>query len=157
HTGGGDVVEQAPVLYQENAGVRQAVSGHFVLEGNNQVGFQVGTYDASRPLVIDPTLSYSTYLGDSNGYAIAVDSSGNAYVTGYVPSSNFPTTSGAFQTTLQGSFDAFVTELKLNATFPTTALVFSTYLGGSLTPSGASAGNQGNGIAVDSAGNTYVT
>jgi hypothetical protein len=65
HTGGGDVEEQAPVLYQESAGGQQAVTGRFVLEGKNQVGFQVGAYDPSRPLVIDPVLSYSTYLGGS--------------------------------------------------------------------------------------------
>ena len=64
-TAGGPVVEQAPVLYQEVGGVRQAVSGQFVLEGNGQVGFAVGSYDPSQPLVIDPILSYSTYLGGS--------------------------------------------------------------------------------------------
>ena len=64
-TAGGAVVEQAPVLYQESGGVRQPVSGHFVLEGDGQVGFAVGTMTASLPLVIDPILSYSTYLGGS--------------------------------------------------------------------------------------------
>ena len=75
-TAGGPVVEQAPVLYQESGGVRQSVAGQFVLEGNGQVGFAVGSYDPSQPLVIDPILSYSTYLGGSggdNGSAIAVD------------------------------------------------------------------------------------
>ncbi len=62
NTAAGDVTEQAPVVYQEIGGVRQAVSGSFVLEGNNQVGFQIGPYDHSQPLVIDPTLSYSSYL-----------------------------------------------------------------------------------------------
>src|SRR5262249_9135836 len=151
----GDVVEQAPVLYQENAGVRQAVAGRFVLEGKNQVGFQVGAYDPSQPLVIDPTvgLSYSTYLGGSVnewGYAIAVDSLGQAYVTGFTESSDFPTfpKPGAYQNNFPAGTadDAFVS--KLNATG--TALVYSTYLGGS-------ADTLGNGIAVDSAGNAYVT
>jgi hypothetical protein len=155
HTSGGDVLEHAPVLYQEMDDVRQAVSGRFVLEGKDQVGFQVGAYDRSRPLVIDPVLSYSTYLGGSVndwGQAVAVDGSGDAYVTGFTQSSDFPT-ANAIRTTLPGTFAAFVS--KLNAAG--TALVYSTYLGGGLTPSQTSAMTQGFGIAVDSAGNAYVS
>jgi hypothetical protein len=94
HTSGGDVVEHAPVVYQEVNGQRQAVAGRYVLEGHHEVGFQVGRYDHSKTLVIDPTLSYSTYLGgkaNDRGSAIAVDGSGIAYVTGFTYSSNFPT------------------------------------------------------------------
>ena len=93
-------------------------------------------------------LEYSTYLGGSGvdqGYGIAVDSAGNAYVTGSTESTNFPT-ANAFQNTFGGGGDAFVT--KLNAAG--SALVYSTYLGGS-------DGDFGAGIAVDSAGNAYVT
>jgi hypothetical protein len=78
--------------------------------------------------VIDPTLAYSTYLGGSGGdlsYAIAVDSAGSAYVTGFSESTDFPVTSGAFQK-LNHRSNAFVT--KLNPTG--SALVYSTYLGG---------------------------
>src|SRR2546426_7456735 len=95
-------------------------------------------------------LVYSTYLGGSGfeqGIGIAVDSAGNAYVTGYTQSTDFPTTSGAFQTYPRATAQVFVT--KLNPTG--SALVFSTYLGGS------QAFNLGTGIAVDSAGNAYVT
>src|SRR5262249_5590233 len=90
-TAGGAVVQHAPVLYQEADGVRQAVSGQFVVAGDGQVGFAVGSYDRGRPLVIDPTLAYSTYLGGSGdeSYAgivvdagIAVDKADDAYVTG---------------------------------------------------------------------------
>src|SRR5262249_4266209 len=66
HTAGGDVVEHAPVVYQELGGIRQAVGGQYMLGNDGQVGFAVGAYDHSRPLVIDPVLSYSTYLGGSN-------------------------------------------------------------------------------------------
>ena len=149
HTSGGDVVEDAPVVYQESGGVRQPVSGQFVLEGDGQVGFVLGAYDHTRPLVIDPVLSYSTYLGgtgDDSGSGIAVDTSGNAYVTGSTSSTNFPTTPGAYQTSFGGgNEDAFVT--KLNPTG--TALVYSTYLGGSNF-------DIGNGIAVDTSGDAYV-
>jgi hypothetical protein len=129
HTADGDVVEQAPVLYQEVGGIRQTVSGRFVLEGDHQVGFQVGAYDPSRPLVIDPTVTYSTYLGfNGETVAIALDSAGEAYLTGF------------------NSAGVFVG--KLNAAG--TALVYSTTLGGGY-------GFSGTGIAVDSAGDAYVT
>jgi hypothetical protein len=148
HIPGGDVIEHAPVVYQEVNGHRQMVAGRYVLHGNHQVGFQVGRYDHGKPLVIDPTLSYSTYLGgraDDGGRAIAVDSSGNAYITGFTASSNFPT-KGPVQPSNAGGNDVFVT--KLNPTG--TALVYSTYLGGSNS-------DIGNAIAVDSSGNAYVT
>ena len=105
HTSAGDVLEDAPVVYQESGGVRQPVSGQFVLEGDGQVGFAVGAYDHTQPLVIDPVLSYSTYLGGTGydqGSGIAVDTAGNAYVTGYTDSTDFPTTAGAYQTTYGG-------------------------------------------------------
>ena len=147
HTSGGDLVEHAPVVYQEVNGQHQAVAARYVLKGKHQVGFQVGSYDHSKPLVIDPTLSYSTYLGgkaNDRGTAIAVDSFGNAYITGYTISSNFPT-KGPAQRSSAGGADVFVTKLD-----PTgTALVYSTYLGGSNS-------DIGNAIAVDSAGNAYV-
>jgi hypothetical protein len=111
-------------------------------------GIVVGSYDPTQLLVIDP-LVYSTYIGGSGdewGNAIAVDGSGNAYVTGYTNSTNYDVTPGAFQTTMGGGGDVFVT--KLNATG--TALVYSTYIGGS--------GNEvGYDIAVDGSGNAYVT
>ncbi len=151
----GEVRFEKPRMYQEVDGVRREVSGGYVLKGTHQVGFQVAAYDAGRPLVIDPVLFYSTYLGGSGqdrGSGIAVDSAGNAYVTGQTDSINFPTTAGAFRTTFQGSgsfpflcCDAYVA--KLNPTG--SGLVYSTYLGGSGPDSGF-------GIAVDSAGNAFV-
>ncbi|MBI3660936.1 SBBP repeat-containing protein [Candidatus Acetothermia bacterium] len=159
HTAGGQVHLHKPLIYQETNGVRQEISGGYALkEKKNEVSFRVGAYDASRPLVIDPVLVYSTYLGGSapdESHGIAVDSAGNAYITGITRSSNFPSTLGAFQAILtpsSGPFccnptsDIFVT--KLNATG--TALVYSTYIGGGGPDNGIS-------IAVDSAGNAYVT
>jgi len=124
------------------------LGGAFVVASNNQVSFRVMGYDPRRALVIDPVLSYSTYLGGSDtdkGTGIAVDSSGNAYVTGSTLSTDFPT-ADALQLVYGGSGDAFVT--KLNATG--SALVYSTYLGGSNDDLGFA-------IAVDSSGNAYVT
>jgi RHS repeat-associated protein len=147
----GEVRFEKASIYQELDGIRAEISGGYVLKGERKVGFQVAAYDTSRPLIIDPVLVYSTYLGGSvgdAGYGIAVDAAGNAYVTGFT-GGNFPTTGGAPQTTFGGTApytDAFVT--KLNSTG--TALVYSTYLGGS-------GNDEALGIAVDSSGNAYVT
>jgi len=115
----------------------------------SEIAFQVGSYDPSQPLVIDPVLVYSTYLGGSGyvyGSGIAVDASGNAYVTGYTSSANFPTASPLQAASGGGPYDAFVS--KLNAAG--SALVYSTYLGGL-------SDDRGYGIAVDAAGSAYVT
>jgi hypothetical protein len=138
---------EKPVVYQELEGQRREVAGNFVLSGPRRIGFSLGPYDHSQPLVIDPTLAYSTYLGGSSydwGSGIAVDSSDNIYVTGWTTSTNFPT-ANAFQSTNHGSENAFVA--KLNNTG--SELVYSTYLGGSSS-------DLASGIAVDSSGNAYV-
>ncbi|HQU44811.1 MAG TPA: SBBP repeat-containing protein, partial [Pirellulales bacterium] len=88
-TASGKVVEHAPQVYQQTAAGRQAVSAHYEIRSDGSVGISVGSYDATQPLVIDPVLSYSTYLGGSSGdegFGIAVDGSGDAYVTGYTGS-----------------------------------------------------------------------
>ena len=94
--------------------MRRRVAGGYELRNGHTVGFKLAGYDDHRRLTIDPTLAYSTYLHGSNldeSDGIALDSSGNAYVTGFTDSSNFPTTPGAFQTTLAGGGDAFVSKL----------------------------------------------
>jgi hypothetical protein len=141
------IKQPKPFVYQEVAGERRRVDAGYVVDKRGQVGFTLGAYDNTLPLVIDPTLVYSTYLGGSGGeqgMEIAVDSAGNAYVSGFTNSTNFPT-ANAVQAANGGFQDAFVS--KINAAG--TALVYSTYLGGN--------GNeQSRGVAADSAGNAYV-
>ncbi|WP_299698107.1 SBBP repeat-containing protein [Hydrocarboniphaga sp.] len=147
----GDLVQHKPLIYQTLGGERKAIDGRFELRQqgeNTEVAFALADYDRSQALVIDPVLVYSTYLGGSSGDvgdAIAVDSAGNAYVTGYTSSTNFPL-ANALQGTFRGYADVFVTKLNADGN----ALVYSTYLGGSSS-------DVGNGIAVDSAGKAYVT
>jgi hypothetical protein len=154
--GGGQVIHHAPIVYQQLGGSRHIVSGRCVLRSANAIGFEVAAYDRSRPLYIDPTLVYSTYLGGSgNGSfgdfakGIAVDANGFAYIAGEADSANFPTTASAFQTTNKAfsmsEVNAFITKLKTDGS----GLVYSTYLGGS-------SGDLAGGIAVDANGDAYV-
>ncbi|MFY9622485.1 MAG: SBBP repeat-containing protein [Pyrinomonadaceae bacterium] len=143
---GGELRQSKPLIYQQVNGERKEISGRYLIR-DNRVGFEVAEYDRSQPLVIDPVLSYSSYLGGSGediGLGIAVDSFGNAYVTGFTTSNNFPTVNSLSP---GADFrDVFVT--KVNAAG--TALVYSTYLGGNNFERGQS-------IAVDSSGHAYVT
>ena len=161
-TAGGDLVAQTaagelrqprPVVYQDIHGVRHLVAGDYVVDGDGRVRFRLGAYDASRPLVIDPVLSYSTYLGGSDDegdglygavVGIALDAAGNAYVTGTTSLRRLPTTAGA-RPALGGDQDVFVTKF-----LPSGAVLYSTYFGGALRGHRRS-------IAVDGAGNAYIT
>jgi hypothetical protein len=133
HTAIGDVVQQAPLTYQEIGGNRQEVPSRYVIDGN-RVSFDVGAYDPSRPLVIDPlVMGYSTYLGGTShsdsGYAITVDDNGSAFIGGDTWSSNFPVTPGAFDT--HGApvgENGFLAKLSADGS----TLEFATYLGGSI-------------------------
>jgi hypothetical protein len=137
-----------PVAYQEKDGKREIVAAAFQVKSGNKVGLNLGAYDRGQELVIDPSLSYSTYLGgtaEDDAYAIAIDGTGNAYVTGQTKSTDFPTVTGAYHATNAGSFDVFVSKIAANGS----SLVYSTYIGGS-------GNDSGNAIAVDGSGNTYV-
>jgi len=144
---GGELRMRKPLVYQEVNGARELIAGHYVLKSANQVGFQVAAYDASKALVIDPVLVYSTFLGGSGtdeGLAIAADTAGYVYVTGATQSANFPAVA-ALDNALGGNTDAFVTKFN-----PSGGVLFSTYLGGG-SP------DKGLGIAVDGSGSIYVT
>lgn len=140
-----------PIAYQDIGGRRVGVDSAFVLENDRDVRIRVGDYDRAHALVIDPVVSYATYLGGNSfeqGTAIAVDANGNAFVTGYTMSTDFPTVS-AYDRSLGKSGDVDVFVSKLNAAG--TALVWSTYLGG------AGSADRAVGIAVDAAGSAYIT
>lgn len=144
----GELRHHRPRVYQEVDGARVEIAGRYRKLARHQVGFQVAAYDPLKPLVIDPIMSYSTYLGgsaDDRAYGIAVDSAGCAYIVGETWSSNFPRVPG-YQPASAGERDVFVA--KLNATG--TSLVYSTYIGGRGRDSGRS-------IAVDASGSAYVT
>jgi hypothetical protein len=153
---GDEVRQHRPVAYQEIAGQRQEIESRYVLNGKHSVGFAVGAYDVTKPLVIDPVLTYSTLLGGTgreSGRDIAIDSNGNAYVTGQTNANNFPVINaaqpfwgGGFDSSFRRLYDVFIT--KLNPTGD--QFLYSTYLGGNTD-------DFGGGIDVDDNGNAYVT
>ncbi len=147
--GGEDVRLRKPVIYQEEHGIRRGISGGYVIRGRHQVGFQLAAYDVTKPLVIDPSLVYSTYLGGSNSDfagGIAVDSAGNAYVTGFTGSTDFPTATPFQPTNKSSANNVFVAKLNPIGS----ALLYSTYLGGR-------GDDRGSAIAVDAFGSAYIT
>ena len=153
----GHVRFTAPVAYQYNiAGEKVKVSASYIIKESDPLSgeqeliysFHVGEYDSTKELIIDPLLA-STYLGESSSgyvYTIVLDSSGNVYIAGFTTSSDFPTTSGAYDTSYSSGRDVFIS--KLNSSL--SSLSASTYLGG-LGEDG------GYAIALDNSGNVYVT
>jgi hypothetical protein len=157
-TTAGTVHETQPKLFQEVAGKRRSVSGRFRLDGTSAYRFEIGPYDTSQELVIDPTLLYSTFLGGSDTGSlddavsgIVVDSQGNTYLTGATYASNFPTTPGTIPGFVTGPVSksntptAFITKLSAMGN----ALVYSAYISGPF-------GGEGHDIGIDSHGNAYV-
>src|SRR5208282_2741578 len=150
-TANGDVRFHAPGVYQDYGNTRKSVAGSFRQLAGNKIGFTIGVYDHSRELVIDPILSYSTYLGaggEGNLVQVAIDPSDNIYLAGSTTSANFPVTSNAYQPTLNGAQNVFIAVL--NPTLPQAQqLLYATYLGS--TGKDVLAG-----IAVDASRNIYV-
>jgi hypothetical protein len=160
---GGDLRFHKPVVYQPASGsavdqnspdaAKTPVDGSFRSAGHGRVTFEIAAYDHTRPLVIDPTLSYSTFLGGSGSHVLAgmaVDASGSAYVFGTTNSTDFPITVGAYNAACCGGL---VT--KLNPTG--TGLIYSTFISSAIMPSVSSGVVANSGIAVDSAGAAYLT
>jgi hypothetical protein len=164
----GLILQKRPYIYQEILGERVEIKGEFVIHDHKLqsvkvpenmdadhghrfiYGFRIGSYDKEYPLIIDPILVYSTYLGGNGsewGRGIVVDTLGNAYITGETWSNNFPTISALYKnkTGDARSPDIFITKINASGT-----IIYSTYLGGSND-------DISNGIAVDSSGNVYVT
>ena len=151
----GEIRQRKPRAYQEASGIKRPVESGYVIRGGREVGFEIGHYDQSRAITIDPVLVYSTSVGgfyNDVASGVAVDAAGNAYFTGMTTSTDFPTVN-PFQPNLGRSgavfgipTDAFVAKLNPSGT----ALVYSTYLGGG-------SNDAGNALAVDGAGNAYIT
>lgn len=149
HTATGSFVERAPVVYQEDGGERRAIAGRFTVSATGVVGFDLGAYDPARPVVIDPVIEFSTYLGGSGtevGYSIDVDSAGCVYVAGSTSSLNFPVERPIDVRADDWRNDVFVSKLAPDGG----SLVYSTYLSGSTVDDASS-------VFVDGKGCVYIT
>ena len=147
-TSAGPLVQRPPIVYQESQGERRIVAGSYQRRGARRVGFQLGPYDRSVPLVIDPVLEYASYLGGSGedqAPGIAVDAAGSAFVAGFTASLDFPTASPHQPANAGGDYDAFVLKLDPSGS----SVVYATYLGGSGSDGARS-------VAVDAAGAAYL-
>lgn len=154
-TAAGPLRQLKPIVYQEIDGAREEIASLYKIT-DGEVTFDLGEYDRSKELIIDPILAYGSYLGGDafdEGASITADAEGNAYIVGTAASLDFPTTVGAIKTTNPPStnnvqwYDAFVT--KVNPTG--TALVFSTYYGG------RNGSESGGGVALDASGNIVIS
>ncbi len=142
----------APVAYQVADNQKQSVNAKYLLQQDGSVSLQIGNYDDARELVIDPILAYSTYIGGSNidganGIAVALD--GTAFITGGTFSSRLPTAHPFSRTMAGPRLSAGCVRMQKSA--PMVPRFFIPLISGGSGPDVA------NGIAVDNAGNAYVT
>jgi len=146
--GDAEITQRAPLAYQDLGGTRAVVRAKYVVTTAHEVGVEIGAYDHTRPLVVDPVLVYSSYLGgsgDEQGFAIAVDAEGSTYLTGSTTSADFPTVNPLQP--LAGGRDAFVAKVDPSGS----QLVYATFIGGNTFA------EAGTAIAVDEGGHAYVT
>ncbi len=163
---GGDLVlrvgdrelrQKKPFTYQDGPQGRHEVASRFVVTGEREVGFELGEYDRTRALVIDPVLTYSSYFGGDSqegAYDVALGPGGSVYVTGISAGVAALPTLGAFQSASGTQPDAFIAKFVPNGTSLT--LAFSSYLGGNDQENNAGFGYTGD-IAVDAAGTAHLT
>ncbi len=147
-TAAGTLAEAPPLLYQERSDGRVTVAGGYRIVSKHEIGFWAAAYDRSRPLIVDPGMMWSTFLGGSGTdcqVAVATNSSGESFLVGYTSSTDYPTTVGGYQGTKHADDDVIVTKLRSDGT-----MAWSTYLGGS-------AWDAGRAVAVDANGNVYIT
>jgi hypothetical protein len=147
-TEAGKIIFTPPFAFQEMGGEKRKIEVAYKLLSDKVYSFEVGKYNKAYPLIIDPWV-YSTFIGDLNediGYSIALDSENNAYITGTTKSSDFPVTSGAFDTRYNGKIDCFVVKLSADGS----TILYSTFIGGGYR-------DEGNSIALDTENNAYIT
>ena len=144
----GQVTNGKIYAYQMEGETQKEVQSQFEQREDGTVGLKAESYDSNKELIIDPLVYYSNIGGSIYNVenSMAVDAGGNAYITGWTESTDYPTTSGAYQDTLRFLYNAFIT--KLNPTG--TALVYSTFLGGDDS-------DFGNSITLNTSGNAYIT
>lgn len=158
-TAAGAIRQHKPVAYQLVGGERREISARYIVCRNREIGFDIGSYDRSKPLVIDPVLSYSTFFGgagNDNIYGVAVDAQGNAYVAGTTESSDLAVTPGAFQSNgniRPGLTAGFVAKFDLT----NNRLVYSTYIGGGSVSTAGFASSDCLAITIDPFGSAYIT
>ena len=144
----GNLIEAVPQIYQHSAWGQANVSGRYRLLNARTAGFEVDAYDRALPLVIDPVISYATYMGGSGLGAVtgvALDSAGNLYAAGWTEALNFPILL-AEQAANAGGVDAFVVKVSPSGA----GLIYATYIGGRGDDRAAA-------IAVNSSGEAYLT
>jgi hypothetical protein len=148
----GPLKESGLVCYQEGPEGRRPVEARYQVTGRNEYAIVLGSYDRDLPLTVDPMVTWSTHIGGTvspygqdDGYSIAADSSGNVFVAGQTFCVDFPASMGALSNSLKGTKDGFLMKLSNTGT-----PLWATYIGGS-SDDGV------NAVAVDSAGNAYVT